>query len=98
MPFTNQETDHGKKKTLLRVIVASRSNATKRGRTGLESLKEEEKEERQSLGNDSLVRDAQHCFQRHSVDKELRILESNLSQNAGKACSDSEAAGFIDSS
>ncbi len=34
-------------------------------------------------------------YPRHSVDKALRIPRAILEQNAGKECSDSEAAGFI---
>lgn len=34
-------------------------------------------------------------FPRHSVDKALRIPRAILEQNAGKECSESEAAGYL---
>ncbi len=75
---------------------SKQTTATKGGR---KRTKKASKKNKRRKGKASATtagsKNAQALFPRHSLEKALRIPKAVLEQNAGKACSDSEAAGFI---
>lgn len=79
------DADSSKQKT------ATKSGGTQAGRAS--KKKKRKKVKASATKADS--KNTQALFPRHSLEKALRIPKAVLEQNAGKACSDSEAAGFI---
>jgi hypothetical protein len=69
----------------------TKKNASKKARKGKKAKTKGAATKRSQAAKQSL----QAKYPRYTVDKALRIPRAILDQNAGKECTDSEAAGFL---
>lgn len=85
MPEETEATDQANKQ----------STPTKKQPTKRKARKKSSKKRKESKQNTSPPQNALAMYPRHSVDKALRIPGAILEQNAGRECSETEAAGFV---